>query len=88
MRVVGWVPENLVDALFEWPPHHVLEHLGMFVHLVPLESEDLVQEQFDEPMASRYPDRDRFAVCRQLHLAARTSNNQITFLETFEHRRH
>ncbi len=86
VRVVGRVPENLVDALFEGSAHYVLEHLGMLVHLVPLESEDPVQEQLDKPMAPRHPDGDRFAVCRQLHLLAWISNNQIALLETLKHR--
>ena len=51
------VPEHLVHPLDEPVRHHVLEMLGVVVHLVPAHAHHLHQEQLDQPMAAQHRGR-------------------------------
>ena len=67
MGISGGPPEHLVDPLDETLRNHVLEQLGLVMHLGPAHPHDAHQEQLDKPMSSQHQRRQLLAGRRETH---------------------
>src|SRR2546430_5561986 len=88
MRAGLGVAEHHLDALLHLRRHRVLESLGLFVGLPPLESEDLDEETFGEAMAAD----DRVGVALpalgQMHFFTFVEGDKAIALKSVHHLRH
>ena len=88
VRVVGRVAERGVDALLEPLGQHVLQQLGLGVHLVPRHAEHLVEERLQQPVAPHDAQRGPLARLGEPQLATARAVDELALLQPLDHGRH
>jgi hypothetical protein len=64
MRIVRREPERAVDTRLELLRDHVLEPVGLVVHVVDVQAERLGQVQLEQPVMANHLDGDALACIR------------------------
>ena len=85
VRVVRRVAERGVDALLEPLGQHVLQQLGLGVHLVPRHAEHLVEERLQQPVAPHDAQRGLLARLGEPQLATARAVDELALLEALDH---
>ena len=86
VRVVRRVAERRVDPRLELLREHVLEPVGLGVHLVERHAEAVRQEQLEQPVMPQHLERDAPARLGQRHAAVRHAHDEPVGGELLRHR--
>ncbi len=85
VRVLGRVLHVAVDRVEHALAHVMLEHLGVLVHLGPVEPEHLHEERLEDPVTAHHAQRFAFAFGRELRRAAVAERNEVLARQPREH---